>query len=65
MKNATFTMSYDEEKLRALKIYLAQRDIRLEDEVAKTMDNLFNKNVPSAVREYIRQREAEQEVRGK
>ena len=53
MKKDTVTFAYDSEKLAALKIYMAQKNIRLEDELEKTAEGLYNKTVPSNVRDYI------------
>ena len=53
MKKETVTFTYDAEKLIALKMYMTQKNIRLEDELEKTADSLFNKTVPSNVRDYI------------
>lgn len=48
-----FIDGYDSEKLAALKIYMAQKNIRLEDELEKSAEGLYNKTVPSNVRDYI------------
>ncbi len=53
MKKATITISYDEEKLNALKLYLGQKEMQPEDELAKALDALYSKVVPANVREYI------------
>ncbi len=53
MKKETVTFTYDAEKLSALKMYMAQKNIRLEDELEKTAEGLYNKTVPSNVRDYI------------
>lgn len=53
MKKVTIIISYDEEKLNALKLYLKQKDMNLDDELTKSRDTLFNKIVPSGVREFI------------
>lgn len=53
MKKETITFTYDAEKLSALKMYMAQKNIRLEDELEKTTEGLYNKTVPSNVRDYI------------
>lgn len=53
MKKATITISYDEEKLNALKMYLGQKDTQVEEELAKALDTLYNKNVPAGVRDFI------------
>lgn len=53
MKKAAVTISYDEEKLNALKMYLGQKDTQVEEELTKALDTLYNKNVPAGVREFI------------
>lgn len=53
MKKTTINISYSEEKYNALKIYLEQKQMKVEDEIIKAIDTLFTKNVPSGVREFI------------
>lgn len=53
MKNATIAVSFDEEKLAAAKLYLAQKDMRAEEELGKAMEALYLKYVPGNVREFI------------
>lgn len=53
MKKTTINISYSEEKYNALKIYLEQKQMKVEDEIIKAVDTLFTKNVPSGVREFI------------
>ena len=53
MRKATVTVSYDEERLEALKKYLAKKGIDLEDELVKSIDTLYARNVPSAVKEFL------------
>lgn len=53
LKKATVTVSYDERKLDALKKYLEKKGIDFEGELVKSIDTLYNKNVPSAVKEYL------------
>lgn len=53
MKKINISISYDEEKVKALNLYLEQRDIKLEDELLKAVDALYTKIVPSNVREFI------------
>ena len=53
MRKATVTVSYDEKKLDALRKYLDKKGIDLEDEMVKSIDTLYSKNVPSAVKEYL------------
>ena len=53
MRKVTVTVSYDERKLDALKKYLEKKGIDFEDEMVKSIDTLYSKNVPSAVKEYL------------
>ena len=53
MRKATVTVSYDEKKLDALKKYLEKKGIDFEGELVKSIDTLYSKNVPSAVKEYL------------
>ena len=53
MKKTTITLSYDEEKLNALKLYIEQKSTQVEDELVSALDVLYQKHVPSGVREYI------------
>ena len=53
MRKVTVTVSYDERKLDALKKYLEKKGFDFEDEIVKSIDTLYNKNVPSAVKEYL------------
>lgn len=53
MKKTTITISYDEEKFSALKMYLAQKNMQAESELEKALDTLYVKTVPAVVREFI------------
>ncbi len=53
MKNATVTISYDEEKLSALRLYMEQKNLSVETELTQALENLYTKNVPSNVRDFI------------
>lgn len=53
MKKTTINISYDEEKLSALKMYLGQKGSSLDDELVKMLDTLYGKTVPASVREFI------------
>ena len=53
MRKATVTVSYDEKMLDALRKYLEKKGIDFEDEMVKSIDTLYSKNVPSAVKEYL------------
>lgn len=53
MKKTTITISYDEEQLSALKLYLEQKDTNIESELCKALDTLYQKTVPVGVRDFI------------
>lgn len=53
MKKASITISFDEEKLSALKMYLDQKNMKVESELEKALDILYTKNVPAGVRDFI------------
>lgn len=53
MKKDTITVSFDEEKLSALKMYLAQKNTSAETELEKYIEILYTKTVPIGVREFI------------
>ena len=53
MKKVSISISYDEERVKALNLYLEQREGKLEDELLKAVDALYTKTVPSNVREFI------------
>lgn len=53
MKKVNVTISYDEEKLNALKLYLGQKGQTVESELAVATDSLYSKVVPAGVREFI------------
>ena len=53
MKKATITISFDEEKLSALKMYLAQKNLNVESELERSLDTLYTKTVPAGVRDFI------------
>lgn len=53
MKKTAITISFDEEKLSALKMYLDQKNMKVETELEKSLDILYSKNVPAGVRDFI------------
>ena len=66
MKKTNITVSFDEEKLSALKLYLEQKGQKVETELEKSLETLYNKTVPTGVREYLSLRSAEKvPVKGK
>lgn len=53
MKKTTITVSYDEEQVSALKLYLEQKNTNIDNELCKAMDTLYQKTVPAGVRDFI------------
>ena len=53
MKKVNLTISTDEEKVKALRLYLEKKDCKLEDELTKLFETLYTKIVPADVRGYI------------
>lgn len=53
MKKTTVTITFDEEKLSALKIYLEQKNQTTEEELEAALAAIYNKTVPAGVREYL------------
>lgn len=53
MEKVSVTVQYDEEKLETIKICLGKKGIDIGDEIVKFIDSLYNKNVPSQVREFF------------
>ena len=47
------TVSVDAEKLTALEMYLGQKNLKLSEELEKFSEQLYQKYVPSNVREFI------------
>jgi len=47
------TVSVNAEKLAALEMYLGQKNLKLSDELEKFSEQLYQKYVPSNVREFI------------
>ena len=63
MKQATIQITFEEEKLRALRRYISKRDSTLEAELQKAAQRLYEKVVPAAVQEYIRDGEQEETIK--
>lgn len=52
----TVMVSFDEEKLSALKMYLEQKGLTLEGELEKALEAQYMKTVPVGVREFLSMR---------
>lgn len=57
MKKAIIQLKFDEEKLTALGKYMQKKGMSLESELQDTIQKLYERYVPPAVREYIESRE--------
>ena len=53
MKKANVVITFDEEKLSAVKMYMSQRELDVKTELEKALDGMYAKYVPSNVREFI------------
>lgn len=53
MKQQTVQMKYDAVKFSALQQYAGRKEISIEEELIETITRLYEKLVPSPVREYI------------
>ncbi|MDD2293948.1 MAG: DUF6103 family protein [Bacteroidales bacterium] len=57
MKQDTITVSFDAERLRAIKLYMNRKGILLESELAEQLKKLYERFVPVNVRDYIEEAE--------
>ena len=57
------SISIDCEKLSALEMYLGQKNLKLTEELDKCIESLYQKNVPSNVREFIEMTTAKKPAR--
>ncbi len=65
MKTATVNVSFDEEKLSALRLYLEQKGLSLEDELVTALETMYSKNVPNMVKDFISMRSGILEATGR
>jgi hypothetical protein len=56
MKNATVSISFEQEKLSALQFYAGKRDADIQSELDDCLQKLYEKYVPAQTREYIESR---------
>ena len=56
-------VSVESEKLSALEMYLGQKNLRLTEELNRCIETLYQKNVPSNVREFIEMTTAKKPAR--
>ena len=53
MKEVNLNITFDEEKLSALKRYMGKKELDLDREMTDALVKLYEKYVPAPVREYI------------
>lgn len=53
MKKATIHISYDEEKLSTIKIFMEKKGLNFNNEIVKFIDSLYTKQVPASVRNFF------------
>ena len=56
MKNTTIHVSFDEEKLSALNLYLGLKNLTVEGELQAALNQLYQRHVPSQVQNFISMR---------
>jgi len=54
MKNTQINIRYDAAKLNALRFYTKGNERSIEEELTQHLEELYEKNVPQNVREYIK-----------
>lgn len=59
MKKITISISFEDEKLNALKRYMRKKNADIETELTTQLEKLYTKYVPAGVQEYINEREAD------
>ena len=53
MKPTTIHVTFDEEKIAALNLYLGQKNMTVEAELQDALTSLYQRHVPSQVRDFI------------
>ena len=56
MKKASITVTFDADKLEAVTLYMKQKDLSVEKELAAELELLFQKHVPANVRGFLEMR---------
>jgi hypothetical protein len=57
MKKVSVTIQYNEEKLNALRLFLSQKNLDLDNELSGFIEKLFSRHVPQNVRDYLELRD--------
>ncbi|MDD4493565.1 MAG: DUF6103 family protein [Eubacteriales bacterium] len=59
MKNSNVSVSFEDEKLTAVRRYMQKKNANLEEELTAQLEKLYQKYVPAGVQEYIAERDAD------
>jgi len=57
MDKTSVSVTFDKEKVDALRIYILQKNSSIDVELQKSMEALYTKYVPNIVREFIKKKE--------
>ena len=57
MDKTSVSVTFDKEKVDALRIYILQKNSTIDIELQKSMEALYTKYVPNLVREFIKKKE--------
>jgi hypothetical protein len=60
-EKATLQVTFQKEKLEALRFYMDEKDLTVEGELQKHIKNIYEKYVPSATRRYLERNDNEHE----
>lgn len=61
MKKATVSVTFEDEKLNAIKQFMGKKNSDLQTELDDAMQKLYEKYVPATIREYIESKNAGQD----
>ena len=60
-EKATLQITFQKEKLEALRFYMNEKELTVEGELQKHISSIYEKYVPSATRRYLERNDNEQE----
>ena len=61
-EKATLQVTFQKEKLEALRFYMNEKDLTVEGDLQKHISSIYEKYVPSATRRYLERNDNEQEI---
>ena len=59
MRKVKVEFTFDDVKLDALRLFMKEKGVSLEEELDRSMDTLYKKYVPQTLRDYFEKQEAE------